>query len=84
MHLLKANKEAGVFEMNMRPAALLAVEESVNFEAAKHVIQEFNKLVSSHNRIFRFALTDELPRTPLGKVAIKDLPKMFADNEVVR
>ena len=75
-------KEAGVFEMNLRPAAVLAVDESVNFDGAKQLIQEFNKLVSSHNRIFRFALTNELPRTPVGKVAIKDLPKMFSDNEV--
>lgn len=76
--------EAGVFEINMRPVAVLAVDESVSPENAKQVIQEFNKLVSSHNRIFRFALTDELPRTPLGKIAIKNLPKMFSDSEVAR
>lgn len=77
-------KEAGVIEINMRPVAVLAVDESIDFNDVKQVIQEFNKLVSSHNRIFRFALTDELPRTPLGKVAIKDLPKIFSENEVAR
>jgi hypothetical protein len=40
--------------------------------------------VSSHNQIKRFAIVDELPRTPLGKIALQALPEVFSNNEVKR
>ncbi len=75
-------KEAGVFELGMKPVAVLAME-SQNPEAdARSVLKSFNDLVSSHNQIYRFAVTDELPRTPLGKTALQRLPDVFDQLEV--
>ncbi|MDD9822659.1 MAG: class I adenylate-forming enzyme family protein, partial [Gammaproteobacteria bacterium] len=50
--------------------------------AARAAVAAFNRLVSSHNRISRFAVVGELPRTPLGKVALRELPAVFARHEV--
>ena len=38
--------------------------------------------MSKHNQITRFAVVEELPRTPLGKMALQELPGMFRENEV--
>ncbi len=74
-------KEAGVVEVDMSPAAVLAIEPPDQIGKAKRIIKDFNARVSSHNRITRYAVVDELPRTPLGKVALKDLPAIFERNE---
>lgn len=77
-------KEAGVVEVDMRPAAVLAIDPPGQEEKAKHIIKKFNSTVSSHNRISRYAVVTELPRTPLGKVSLKELPQIFTDNELKR
>jgi long-chain acyl-CoA synthetase len=77
-------KEAGVFEQDMKPVAVLAVEGLHQVEHARQILKEFNARVSKHNQITRFALVDELPRTPVGKVALKRLPEMFAAKEITR
>ncbi len=77
-------KEAAVLELDARPAAVLVVEGDDARELAREVVRGFNKMVSGHNQISRFALIDELPRTPLGKIALHKLPVFFRDNEVVR
>ncbi len=71
-------KEAGVFELEMRPAAVLAIEGDNKVEVAKEVIKKYNKVMSGHNQITKYALVDELPRTPLGKIALKNLPDVYA------
>jgi len=76
-----AVKEAGVLEVASKPACVLAMHES-GADGARKTLAAFNKLVSPHNRITRFALVDELPRTPLGKMALRQLPDIFARNEV--
>ncbi len=75
-------KEAAVIEVDMRPAAIVAMEGDDPADGAKNVLKAFNKLVSKHNQITRFALVDELPRTPLGKIALSVLGDVFAKNEV--
>jgi len=77
-------KEAGVIEIDNAPAALMAMEGEgeERVARAREVLRMFNQAVSSHNHIRRFAVVDELPRTPLGKVALKNLPEIFAENEV--
>jgi len=77
-------KEAGVIEQDMKPVAVLAVEGLHQVDHARAILREFNSRVSKHNQITRFALVDELPRTPVGKVALKDLPKIFAAKEITR
>jgi len=77
-----ALKEAGVIELDMAPAAVLAIDGQDPTATARQVIKEYNQRASSHNRVTRFAVVDELPRTPLGKVSLKDLPQVFAANEV--
>lgn len=73
-------KEAGVFELDSRPVAVLAVDAPA--ARVKAILKEFNKRVSSHNKITRYAAVEELPRTPLGKVALRELPSIFEANEV--
>ncbi|NOZ09691.1 MAG: long-chain fatty acid--CoA ligase [Gammaproteobacteria bacterium] len=76
-------KEAGVLEVGMRPAAVMALDdEDVTSSTARAILREFNARVSSHNHITRFALVDELPRTPVGKVAFNKLPEIFAQREI--
>ena len=95
---LEGVKEAGVIEVEMKPAAILALdsdepvtaavltmdEMDMNqaIENAKRVLREYNSTASGHNQITRFAIVDELPRTPLGKIAIKTLPNIFDTHEV--
>ncbi len=74
--------EAGVFELKMKPAVVFAMEGDSPEETARDVLKGFNNFVSSHNQITRFAVVEELPRTPLGKIALPELPKMFAKHEV--
>lgn len=83
-----AVKEAAVLEIKHAPACVLAMQDADSANSAdsaassaKRVLRDFNKLVSSHNRISRFAVVDELPRTPLGKTALAELPAVFAKNE---
>lgn len=75
-------KEAAVVEVDLRPAALLAVEGDHQVARARQILKTFNNRVSPHNRITRFALVDELPRTPLGKVALSQLAEVFARKEI--
>lgn len=75
-------KEAGVFELDMAPAAVLAIESPDEKAKGKEIIKEYNRRASSHNRITRYAIVNELPRTGLGKVALKELPRIFSENEV--
>jgi len=74
-------KEAGVFELDMAPVAVLAVDGPDQPARAREIITDYNRRASSHNRISRYAIVDELPRTPLGKVSLKDLPRVFKENE---
>lgn len=75
-------KEAGVFELEMKPVAVLAMNSENLEQEARAVLKKFNSLVSSHSQITRFGLTDELPRTPLGKMALQELPIVFEKTEV--
>jgi long-subunit acyl-CoA synthetase (AMP-forming) len=77
-------KEAAVLELDMRPAAVLVLDGEDKAAAGREVLRDYNARVSSHNQIARFALIDELPRTPLGKVALHKLPQFFRDNEAPR
>lgn len=95
---LEGVKEAGVVEVEMKPAAILALDsdepvtaaimtmdnmdKSQSVENAKRVLREYNSTASGHNQITRFAIVDELPRTPLGKIAIKKLPRIFDTHEI--
>ncbi len=74
--------EAGVFELKEKPVAVLSLEGDDAKEIAADVIKVFNNFVSSHNQIKRFAIVDELPRTPLGKIALQLLPEAFSGGEV--
>ena len=71
-------KEAGVFELEMKPAAVLAIEGDSRQDVAREVIKKYNKLMSGHNQITKYALVDELPRTPLGKIALAELPSVYS------
>lgn len=75
-------KEAGVIELDTAPAAVLAIEGPEEKAKAKDIIKDYNRRASGHNRITRYAVVNELPRTPLGKVSLKDLPRIFEENEV--
>jgi long-chain acyl-CoA synthetase len=75
--------EAAVLERDQEPVAVLAMTEEKR-DRAGVVVREYNQRVSAHNRILRYAVVAELPRTPLGKVALAELPRIFARNEVRR
>ncbi|MFT5259645.1 MAG: long-chain acyl-CoA synthetase [Saprospiraceae bacterium] len=75
-------KEAGVLEKKMKPVVVLAMEGENPIDTAREVLQGFNNFVSSHNQINRFAVVEELPRTPLGKIALQELPAAFKAFEV--
>ena len=76
-------KEAGVIEVNQRPCAVLAMENpDENRKAAREILNQYNNGASAHNRITRFALVEELPKTPLGKNALSQLPDAFREHEV--
>jgi long-chain acyl-CoA synthetase len=77
-------KEAGVLEIREKAAVVMAMEGENPEEVARDVLKVFNNFVSSHNQIKRFAIVDELPRTPLGKIALQALPDVFSENEVKR
>ena len=75
-------KEAGVVEVDARPAAILALEPK-HFKKAVDILRIYNQTASAHNKIVRYAVVEELPRTPLGKVSLKELPEVFSKNEVL-
>ena len=75
-------KEAGVLEADMKPVCVLSMNGERPEDEARQALKEYNALVSRHNQITRFAVVDELPRTPLGKMALQELPRIFRDNEV--
>lgn len=75
-------KEAAVLEADTQPVCVLAMQDQDEEAAAEKTLAKFNQLVSSHNRITRFALVAELPRTALGKIALQELPSIFAKHEV--
>ena len=74
-------KEAGVFELDSRPAAVFSVDPD-DQAGIRDVLKEFNSRVSGHNQITRYAVVEELPRTPLGKIALRELPAIFEKHEV--
>jgi long-chain acyl-CoA synthetase len=76
-------KEAGITEIDMRPAAVLAIDGPDAREKGREAVKFYNSAVSTHNQIVRFAVVEDLPKTPLGKVALASLPQVFASNEVV-
>ena len=76
--------EAGVIEVDARAAAVLAIEPPSQSEKAKTIIRDYNQRVSSHNQIVRYAVVSELPRTPLGKVALQELEGLFKQHEVTK
>ncbi|MEJ2177575.1 MAG: class I adenylate-forming enzyme family protein [Gammaproteobacteria bacterium] len=75
-------KEAGVLEAEMKPVCILSMEGNDPASEARRVLKDFNRLVSKHNQITRFAIIDELPRTPLGKMALQELPHLFQQFEI--
>lgn len=75
-------KEAGIFELDMKPVAVVSTDAESPAESVREAIRRFNAAASSHNRITRFAAVEELPRTPLGKIAFQQLPEVFAQHEV--
>lgn len=74
--------EAGVVEVDMRAAVVLAIAPPNQPQKAKQIIGDYNQRASSHNQIVRYAVVDELPRTPLGKVALQKLQGLFNQHEV--
>lgn len=74
-------QQAGVIEVDMKPVCVLSIEAADAVVCAKQILRNFNQLVSAHNRITRFAIVDELPRTALGKMALPQLPALFAEHE---
>ncbi len=74
-------KEAGVLEVEMKPVCILSVDSAEAEADARRILKEFNQLVSKHNQITRFAIVDELPRTPLGKMALQELSGIFDRHE---
>ncbi|MXZ81196.1 MAG: acyl--CoA ligase [Gammaproteobacteria bacterium] len=75
-------KEAGVFELEMRPVCVISTDAEDPEQTIREAIRRYNASASSHNRISRFAVVEELPRTPLGKIAFQKLPEVFAEHEV--
>ena len=75
-------KEAGVLEVQMKPVCVLAMDGDDPATDARAVLRQYNALVSAHNRITRVAVVEELPRTPLGKIALQELPEIFREYEV--
>ena len=73
-------REAGVFELDMKPACVVSSELDEN--QVRLAIKQFNLQVSRHNQITQFAITDELPRTPLGKLAIQSLAEVFEQHRI--
>lgn len=74
-------KEAGVIEDDMKPVCVLSMNTDSPIAGARETLKKFNQMVSRHNRIQRFAIVEELPRTPLGKMALQKLPDLFKENE---
>lgn len=74
-------KEAAVIEVEMKPVAILALDASQPERLAREVLKEHNAMSSKPNRIQRFAVVEELPKTPLGKIALQQLPQLFETNE---
>lgn len=77
-----AVKEAGVLEKDLKPVCILAMDNDNPVAEARRRLKDFNQMVSKHNQITRFAIVEELPRTPLGKMALQELPRIFEENEV--
>ena len=77
-----AVKEAGIFELDMKPVAVISTDTENPAKEVREAISRFNASISSHNRITRYAAVEELPRTPLGKIAFQKLPEVFAEHEI--
>ena len=76
-------KEAGIVEVDQRPAVVFAMDnptESVG--RAKEILKQFNAKTSAHNQIVQFAIIEDLPKTPLGKTALSKLQGEFDAHEV--
>ena len=77
-----AVKEAGIFELDMKPVVVISTDAANPAETVREAMRRFNAAISSHNRITRYAAVEELPRTPLGKIAFQKLPEVFAEHEI--
>ena len=77
-------KEAAVLERDARPVAIFALDNDDPEAVARDLIKQFNATTSAHNQITRYAIVEQLPRTPLGKVAISKLDDVFSEFEVNR
>ena len=76
-------KEAGVIEIDQRPAVVFSMDNpSECGPRAKEILIDFNAKTSSHNHIVRYAIIDDLPRTALGKTALTKLRGEFDAHEM--
>ncbi|HED12629.1 MAG TPA: hypothetical protein ENI62_03085 [Gammaproteobacteria bacterium] len=74
-------KEAAVLEVEMKPVAVLVMDALQPDVAAREALKEHNAMSSKPNQILRFAIVEELPKTPLGKIALQQLPELFVAHE---
>jgi len=71
-------KEAAILEVDMKPVAVLVMDAMHPDIAARDALKAHNAMSSKPNQIQRFALVEEIPKTPLGKIALQQLPGIFA------
>ncbi len=77
-------KEAGIIEIDQRPAVVFAMENPEQCVVrAKEILKDFNGRTSSHNHVVRCAVIEDLPKTALGKVALTRLQNEFDAHEVI-
>jgi len=74
-------KEAAVIEEDMKPVAVLVMDALQADVAARDALKAHNAMSSKPNQIHRFAVVEELPKTPLGKIALQQLPALFTAHE---
>ncbi len=76
-------KEAGIIEVNQRPAVVFAMDNpEQGGPRAKEILKDFNTHTSSHNHVVRCAVIEDLPRTALGKTALTKLRDEFDAHEI--
>ena len=72
--------EAAVVEHQARPAAVLCMREAdpqLASSQARKVLDALNAELPSHEQIPVFRVVAELPHTPVGKIALTELPGLF-------
>ncbi len=76
-------KEAGIIEVDQRPAVVFAMDNPAESGSrAKEILRSFNARTSSHNQVARCAVIEDLPKTALGKTALTKLREAFDAHEV--